>query len=114
MAALDLTAPSVFPLVTVVTLSGTANRARLVNLPVSADVDLWIRPRANPAKFLDASNTYAEDADASANANYATLAADTWTVIPYSRHGGSAKAYLASGTTSLVVEVMLARRSTPA
>lgn len=114
MASLDLSAPSVFPLVAVTTLSGTANHARLVNLPASADVDLWIRPRTNPAKFLDASNAYAEDADASANTNYATLPADTWTVIPYSRHGGSAKAYLASATMSLVVEVVLIRRSTPA
>lgn len=113
MAALDLSAPSQLPRIVNETLSGTPGNVRLVNLPQSADIDVTFVARATPAKLLDGTNTQAEDAAIGGSA-YLTLKADTAVTMSLARLGGVTKCYLASGSASQVVEIMLTRRMTPA
>lgn len=108
MASLDMSAPSAFPAVGNTTLSGTPGNVRKVLLPARFDGTVSLRPRTNDAKFGDASLGLAEDAPL-ASSPYATLDHDVWTEVAYHALGGSTFFYLASGTASVVVEVMLER-----
>lgn len=108
MAALDLSAPTIYPYVANTTLSGTPGNVRLVNLPAKTDLEVTLLARTTDAKLLDGSNSQAEDAAIGA-APYMTLKAGIPTVVTIPRSGGTAKLYLASTTASQVVEVMVNR-----
>lgn len=108
MAALDLTAASVYPYIANTTLSGTPGNVRLINLPASTDLEVTLIARSTDAKLLDGSNSQAEDAAIGASA-YATLKAGIPTTVSIPRSGGTSRLYLASTTASQVVEVVLNR-----
>lgn len=112
MAALDLTAPSVYPYIANTTLSGTPGNVRLINLPTGIDLEITFIARATAAKLLDGSNAQAEDAAIGAS-TYLTLKADTPVTVVVPRSGKTTKLYLASTTASQVVEVLINRRQTP-
>jgi hypothetical protein len=108
MAATDLTAPAVYPFVANITL-GTGGNVRLVNLPSNMDLDVILNARTTDAKLLDGSLSLADDAAISTNP-YLSLKAGIPVTVTISRGGGTSKLYLASTTSSQVVEVVLQRR----
>lgn len=108
MAATDLTAPSVYPFIANITL-GTGGNVRLVNLPSNVDLEIILNARSTDAKLLDGSLALADDAAISTNP-YLTLKAGIPVSVTISRSGGTSKLYLASATSSQVVEVVVQRR----
>lgn len=108
MAATNLTAPAVFPFVANITL-GTGGNVRLVNLPANLDLDITLNARATDAKLLDGSLALADD-DAISTNPYFSLKAGIPVTVTISRGGATSKLYLASATSSQVVEVIVQRR----
>lgn len=100
------------------TLSGTANRARLVLLPVGlGDFSVTFVARTSDAKFIDhvTGASLAED-DAIGAAAYSTLYAGVSGEQTYwfaDHHGDTLTIVLASATTSQVVEVTINRPERP-
>ena len=112
MASLDLTASPCLPFVANVTLSGTANELRIVQLPTGIDIEVSIRPVATDAYLLDSSVVAAHDEGGDVSGEpHATLDHDAWTELLISRHGNTTAIGLGSATTSQAVQILINRRS---
>lgn len=109
MAALDLSAPTIYPFIATATLDAMPGNVRLVNLPAKSDIDVTFTARTTDAKLLDGSNSQAEN-DAIGASPYVTLKAGVPLTVSIPRTGGTVKLYLASTTVLQVVEVMINRR----